>query len=127
VLVLVVDVIFVVEAIVGLVVFVVVEVIVIVDVIVEVVLVVVLEVVRRVGVLVGGAVLVLVVFQVGDADAVELVEPGQRVGLLVLVGDHGAGEGLPGRLGAARGEQGLAVGVEEARGPGALLPVGQLG
>src|ERR1700722_14308758 len=62
----------------------------------------------------GGVVLVvLVVFQVGNGDAVQLVQAGQGVGLLVLVGDDGAGERLPGGLPAAGREQRVAVGVEE--------------
>jgi len=72
-------------------------------------------------------VVVFVVFQVGDGDAVQFVEAGQGIGLFVLVGDDSPREGLPGCLRAAGGEQGVSVGVEEPGGPRALLSVGQLG
>src|SRR5487761_1445800 len=72
-----------------------------------------IEVVRFVGVFQ----VFVFVFEIFEGDAVHLVEARQGVRFLVLVGDDGAGERLPGGLGAPRGEQGLTVGVEQPRRP----------
>lgn len=72
-------------------------------------------------------ILVLVfVLEVFDGDAVQFVQARQGVGLLVLVGYDGTGKGLPGGLWAARGEQSVAIGVEQPGRPGPQPPVGQL-
>ena len=69
----------------------------------------------------------VVVFQVVELDAVELIEAVGRVGLAVGVGLGGPGERIPGLVRAPGRQQRIRVGVEEPRGPGPHPTAGQLG
>jgi hypothetical protein len=70
---------------------------------------------------------IVVLFEVVELDAVELVQALGCVGLAVGVGPGGAGERIPGFAFAPGGQQRVRVGVEQPGGPGSYPTAGQLG